>query len=253
MIDTHAHIYLKDFKEDIVQVMVQAHTSGVDQILLPNIDVSSMDDVVGLCDSYPDRCYPMVGLHPCDVKADYQEQLDTLYQMIDKVKPIAIGEIGVDLYWDKTFAKEQDIAFRKQIDWSKEFQLPFVIHSRDSLDQTIATVADMQDGSLRGIFHCFNGTVEQGQKIIDLGFHLGIGGVVTFKNAGVDKTVAQLPLESMVLETDAPYLTPAPNRGKRNEPKYLIHVANKLAELFETSVEEVDRITTANAKTIFSL
>lgn len=253
MIDTHAHIYTKDFKEDIDQVMSEALSAGVDKILLPNIDLSSMQDVIHLSKSYPSNCYPMVGLHPCDVKEDYKTQLDALYEMIPEVKPIGIGEIGIDLYWDTTFVKEQKDAYRQQIQWSKEHGLPFVIHSRDSLEDTIGIVEEMQDGSLRGIYHCFNGTVEQGKRIIDLGFYLGIGGVVTFKNAGVDKTVAQLPIDNMVLETDAPYLTPTPHRGKRNEPKYIQHVAEKLSDLFDISIKEVDRITTLNAESLFLL
>lgn len=253
IIDTHAHVYLEDFDEDADLIIQRAAEENIDQILLPNIDMTTVDRLLGLCDKHPKLYKPMIGLHPCYVKEDYQDQLKNLKGYLDRDDIVAVGEIGIDLYWDKTFEKEQVEAYRTQIEWSRERSLPFVIHSRESLDLTISIVEDMQDGNLTGVFHCFNGTVEQAQRIMDVGFYMGIGGVVTFKNAGVDKTVAQLPMEHLVVETDAPYLSPVPHRGSRNEPSYVANVIDKITELKEMDRDDVCRITTENARKLFSL
>jgi len=253
IIDTHAHVYLEDFEEDAELIIQRAIEENVSQILLPNIDMSSVDSLLALCENYPQIYKPMMGLHPCYVKEDFVDQLSQIKKYIDRKDLVAIGEIGIDLYWDKTFEKEQVSAYRTQIEWARDRDLPFVIHSRDSLDLTISIVEEMQDGNLTGVFHCFNGTLEQAQRIMDVGFYMGIGGVVTFKNAGVDKTVAQLPMEHLVVETDAPYLSPVPHRGSRNEPSYISKVVDKIAILKDIAKEEVCKITTANAKKLFSL
>jgi len=253
IIDTHAHVYLEDFDEDAQLIIERAEEEDVKQILLPNIDMSSVDRLLSLCDKHPSLYKPMIGLHPCYVKEDYQSQLDQLKNYLEREDVVAVGEIGIDLYWDKTFKKEQVEAYRTQIEWSREKKLPFVIHSRESLDLTISIVEEMQDGNLKGVFHCFNGTEEQAKRIMDCGFFMGIGGVVTFKNAGVDKTVAKLPMEYLVVETDAPYLSPVPHRGSRNEPSYVSKVVDKLAEVQKLDRSEVCRITTENAKKLFSL
>ena len=253
IIDTHAHVYLEDFDEDADLIMERAANENIEQILLPNIDMTSVDRLLGLCDKHPQLYKPMIGLHPCYVKEDYKDQLKQLMVYLDRKDIVAVGEIGIDLYWDKTFQKEQIEAYKTQIEWSKERSLPFVIHSRDSLDHTISIVEEMQDGNLSGVFHCFNGTVEQAKRIMGIGFYMGIGGVVTFKNAGVDKTVAELPIEYLVVETDAPYLSPVPFRGSRNEPSYVSKVVDKIAEVKEMDREEVCKRTSENARKLFSL
>lgn len=253
IIDTHAHVYLKDFDEDADLVIQRAKDEHVVQVLLPNIDLTSVDRLLALCDSHPSFYKPMIGLHPCSVKEDYREQLQKLKNYLARKDLIAIGEIGIDLYWDKTFKSEQIEAYRTQIEWAREKNLPIVIHSRDSLDLTMSIVEEMQDGSLSGVFHCFNGTLDQAQRIIDTGFYMGIGGVVTFKNAGVDKTVAQVSLDHLVVETDAPYLSPVPYRGSRNEPSYVSQVIDKISELHGIERDDVCKITTDNATKLFSL
>lgn len=253
IIDTHAHVYLEDFDEDADLIIERASAENIEHVLLPNIDVSSVDRLIGLCEKNPSLYKPMIGLHPCYVKKDYQDQLKELSKYIDRDDLVAIGEIGIDLYWDKSFEKEQIEAYKLQIEWARERSLPFVIHSRDSLDITISIVEEMQDGNLNGVFHCFNGNLEQAGRIIDLGFYMGIGGVVTFKNAGVDKVVAQLPMENLVVETDAPYLSPTPYRGTRNEPAYVSKVVDKIADLKNMDRVEVCKLTTKNAFKLFSL
>jgi len=253
IIDTHAHVYLEDFDEDAELIIERAKDEHIDHILLPNIDMSSVDRLLALSEKHPDLCKPMIGLHPCYVKEDYKDQLDLLSKYLDREDLVAVGEIGIDLYWDKTFEKEQVEAYRTQIEWSRDKKLPFVIHSRESLDQTISIVEEMQDGNLSGVFHCFNGTIDQAKRIMDVGFYMGIGGVVTFKNAGVDKTVAQLPMEYLVVETDAPYLSPTPHRGSRNEPAYVSRVIDKITDLKDIDRSEVCKITTDNARKLFSL
>lgn len=251
LVDTHTHLYLDGFQHDRRQMIDRALAEGVQKMYLPAIDSSELENLLLLEKAFPGRCIPMMGLHPCSVKENYEEEL-RLVETHLRARPFAaVGEIGLDFYWDLSFMEQQYDAFRRQVDWAVELSLPVVIHSRKSLDECISVIRDKQKGSLSGIFHCFSGTVEQGRQVIELGFYLGIGGVITYKNAGLAEVLADLPLESMVLETDAPYLTPVPFRGKRNESSYLKYVAQKLAEVKGVSVEEVAAVTTANAENIF--
>jgi TatD DNase family protein len=252
LIDTHAHIYAEEFNDDIDEMLQRAFNEGVGHIFMPNIDTSSIEAMHILEDRYA-QCHSMLGLHPCYVKDDYTNQLDIIERTITERKPFGIGEVGIDLYWDKTFVAEQVKAFEIQIQWARELDLPVIIHSRDSLDLTIETISRYQNGSLKGIFHCFNGTVEQGKRIQDLGFMTGLGGVVTYKNSGMDQVIPHLNLKFLVLETDAPYLSPVPHRGKRNEVKFIRHVANKCAEILEMESDELDIITSNNAMRLFGV
>lgn len=233
--------------------MQRCFDNDVTRLFLPNVDVASMPAVFNLTAEYPQNCFPMLGLHPCDVKDDWQQQLDTIYAAIPQHKIYAIGEIGVDLYWDKTTLDKQVEAFKIQIEWAKANQLPIVIHCRDAFDEVYKVLQEEHDDRLRGIFHCFSGTVEQAKLITDMGFYLGIGGVVTYKNGGLDKVVVQVDLKHIVLETDSPYLTPVPYRGKRNESSYLVYVAQKIAELHNTDIATVAAITTQNSELIFGV
>jgi TatD DNase family protein len=251
MIDTHAHIYDEGLIKDIDILLTEASQAGVSRIYMPNIDQSSIESLHHLADTYPEQCIPMMGLHPCYVKEDYQEQLAVIRGQYNYRTYAGVGEVGLDYYWDTTFVKEQKEAFSEQISWGQTDQLPIIIHSRDSLDDTIGMIASAQDGSLRGIFHCFNGTIEQAKKALDTGFHLGLGGVITFKNAKLDDMVKYLPEDRIVLETDAPYLTPHPYRGKPNQPKYLNFVAQKISECKGQDFEEVVKYTTDNAIKLF--
>ena len=248
--DSHAHIYLEDFDEDIEHVIADAKAVGVTEIYMPNIDSSTINRMHSIEERFS-NCKSMMGLHPCYVKENYKQELAIITEHLKNRKYSAVGEIGIDLYWDKTFAEAQFEAFRYQIELAKDHEIGFAIHSRDALDDTIAIVSEMQDGNLKGIFHCFNGTVDQGKKIIDLGFHLGIGGVVTYKNAGVDKVVAQLPISSMVLETDSPYLSPGPKRVKRNVPSRIPLIIDKVQEVMEIGREEIVKVTSANCEKVF--
>ncbi|HLU85646.1 MAG TPA: TatD family hydrolase, partial [Vicingaceae bacterium] len=224
--DTHTHLYSEQFKEDIDEVVQKAIKLGITRFFLPNIDSGYTNALLALAKKYPENMFLMMGLHPCSVKADYQQELEHVEKMLSAHQVVAIGEIGIDLYWDKTFFKEQQTAFRYQIRLAKANNLPFVIHCRDAFDEIFEILDEENDENMRGIFHCFTGNLEQAQKIINYGgFKLGIGGVVTFKNAGLDKVVEQISLEHLVLETDAPYLAPVPYRGKRNESTYLIEIA----------------------------
>ncbi len=227
--------------------------NGISRLFLPNVDSGSIAQVMDMVDTYPQYCFPMLGLHPCDVKANWEQELDTIYAALQQTRVYAIGEIGIDLYWDKTFIAEQQQAFRQQIGWAKQAGLPINIHCRNAFDEVYAILQQEHDELLGGIFHCFSGTLEQAEQIIELGFMLGIGGVVTYKNGGLDKVVEQIDLKHIVLETDSPYLTPVPYRGKPNESSYLVYVAQKVADLHQLSLEEVARITTENSKTIFGV
>lgn len=252
--DTHTHLYSEQFKEDIDEVVRKAINLGISRFFLPNIDSGYTNALLALAKKYPENMFPMMGLHPCSVKADYQQELEHVEKMLSAHQVVAIGEIGIDLYWDKTFLKEQQAAFRYQIRLAKANNLPFVIHCRDAFDEIFEILDEENDENMRGIFHCFTGNLEQAQKIINYGgFKLGIGGVVTFKNAGLDKVVEQLDLAHLVLETDAPYLAPVPYRGKRNESTYLIEIATKIASLKQVSLEEVARITTKNSIEVFGV
>ncbi|WP_070970883.1 TatD family hydrolase [Vibrio sonorensis] len=253
MIDTHAHIYAEEFNQDREQVVARALEQGINTILLPNIDLESIEPMLKTEAQFPDVCRSMMGLHPCYVKDDVNQVLDTIYSWFSKHSFIAVGEVGIDLYWDKTYRAEQEMAFVTQLNWAKELDLPVVIHTRDSIEETLKLLKQEQDGSLSGVFHCFGGSVEEAKAINDLGFHLGLGGVSTFKNGGMDKVIPHLDLSKVLLETDCPYLAPVPHRGKRNEPAYTQLVAKRVAELTEKSIEEIDAITTQNAKTLFAL
>ena len=250
-IDTHAHLYLKQFDEDREQVLQRARATGVERILLPDIDEGSTNSLWELVDSNPEMCFGMSGLHPCSVAADFKSQLLHVEKIARNRTCIAIGEIGLDYYWDTSKVAEQQAAFEWQIQFAKELGLPIVIHSRDSLDDTIGTVEKMQDGHLRGVFHCFNGSLEQMKRIEEVGFQMGLGGVITFKNAKMDDVIQQIRLDHIVFETDAPYLSPVPYRGKRNESSYVPHVARHFSEKRGIDISEVERISTENAMKLF--
>lgn len=250
IIDTHTHLYLEEFQSDIEDVIARAKSEGVSRFYLPNVDSSSIADLLKLEEKHPE-CIAMMGLHPCYVKENVADELKLVEEWLDKRPFAAVGEIGLDYYWDKTFIAEQKDAFRQQINWASELTLPIVIHSRDSMQDCIDIVRDHQNGKLRGIFHCFGGTVEEAKQIIDLGFLMGIGGVVTYKKSGLSEILSSIPLAHLVLETDAPYLTPVPFRGKRNEPSYLKYIVSKMAEALNISAEEVARQTTLNAQKLF--
>ena len=251
--DTHTHIYLKDFDDDRKQIIKECLNSGVNKLLLPNIDKSSMADIIKMCELYKDICYPMVGLHPCYVKDSYENDLNYLKPIIKSIDTIAIGEIGIDLYWDKSNLENQRKAFMTEINWAKEFKLPIVIHARDSYNEIFEVLDQLNDENLKGIFHCFSSTLEDADRILNYGgFKLGIGGVVTFKNSGLDKVVKNVDIKNIVLETDSPYLTPTPFRGTRNKSSYIPIIANKLSDIYEISSEEIGNITSKNAKEIFN-
>ncbi len=253
LIDTHTHIYLEDFKEDIQELMLRCKKQNISKLYLPNIDSSTIVPMHNVVDAYPDQCYPMMGLHPCYVKESWKDELAISEENLRARKYFGVGEIGIDLYWDKTFRIEQIEVFCHHLELAKELKLPVSIHSREALDITISEVRNLHDSNLRGVFHCFNGTVAQAEEILALeGFYMGIGGVVTYKNAGVDKVVKNIPLDRLVLETDAPYLSPVPYRGKRNEPSYLEHIAQRIADVKEISLEEVAEKTSKTAQIIFN-
>ena len=252
-IDTHSHIYADDFENDIEQIISNCRDVNIEKILLPNIDSESIPKMNQLVKQFPDICIPMMGLHPTSVKENYLEELQVCKEWLDKESFCAVGEIGIDLYWDKTFVKEQQFAFDKQINWSLEKNLPIVIHARDSFDEIFEILEGYRNTKLNGVFHSFTGNGEQAKKAIEFGFFLGINGIVTFKNAGLDRTLASFSLDKLILETDAPYLAPVPKRGKRNESSYLIHVANKLAEIYQVSLDEVASITSKNAEELFNI
>ncbi|MEO1258224.1 MAG: TatD family hydrolase [Bacteroidota bacterium] len=252
LIDTHTHLYLKHFKDDIEETIIRAKTEGIEKFYLPNIDAGSIDSMLELENKFPGVCFPMMGLHPCSVKENYREELTIVKKWLDKRPFCAVGEIGIDLYWDKTFLEEQKKAFITQAGWAKELGIPIVIHARESLDMLIELVKQEKDDRLQGIFHCFTGNLQQARQIMELGFYLGIGGVLTYKNSGLDKTVKDIPLDWLVLETDSPYLTPVPYRGKRNESAYIKIIAQKMAEIKDISLEDVAVTTTANGEKIFA-
>ena len=251
LVDTHTHIYLDQFDEDRAEMMQRAKENGVEKFYLPNIDSTSIEAMLKLEKENPETCFAMMGLHPCSVKENYKEELAIVKEWLDKRSFCAIGEIGIDLHWDASTLEIQIEAFRTQINWAKKLDLPIVIHSRKSTQEVLEVLRAEKDEKLRGIFHCFGGSAEEAQQIIDLGFYLGIGGVLTFKKSGLDKTMEEVSLENVVLETDAPYLAPTPYRGKRNESSYVKLVAEKLADVKGISLEEVTKITTRNAALIF--
>lgn len=253
LIDTHCHLYLPEFDAELVSLTDHARAKGVEGIFLPAIDSETHRRVIGLEEAYPDLCHAMMGLHPCSVKDDYRNELDLVADYIKKRKFSAIGECGLDFYWDKTYVKEQYIALEAQLQWALDLNWPVVLHTRNATRETIDAVLPFAGKGLRGIFHCFGGSLEEARDIISMGFYLGIGGVLTYKNSGLQEVIREIPLEHIVLETDAPYLSPVPHRGKRNQPVYILHVAEKLAEVKEVSFEEISAITTMNAKSLFGI
>ncbi|HLW07044.1 MAG TPA: TatD family hydrolase [Marinilabiliaceae bacterium] len=254
LIDTHTHLYSEQFDEERDEMIGRAIEAGVQRFFMPNIDSTSLEGMKELVRKYPNNCYPMAGLHPCSVKEDVEEELNLVEEELKNNKYIAVGEIGIDLYWDKAFQKQQELAFRKQIQWAKDFKLPIVIHCREAFDEILEILDEVNDDKLSGVFHCFTGTLLQAKHILAYGnFKLGIGGIVTFKNGGLDKVVKELDLKDLVLETDSPYLAPMPYRGKRNESAYVLHVAEKLAEIFELPLPKIAEQTTKNALEIFTI
>ncbi|MBS9768480.1 MAG: TatD family hydrolase [Flavobacteriaceae bacterium] len=251
-IDTHAHIYVDTMQENKTEILARAKEVGISKILMPNIDKDSIPAMLELYKENPNFCYPMLGLHPVDVKENYKTELEEIFaQFSDDY--IAIGEIGLDLYWDKTTLANQIDAFKFQIEFAISKNLPISVHVRDAFSEALGVLEAYRNSGLKGVLHCFTGTLEQAKQLIDLGFYLGVGGVLTFKNAGVDKTIAEIGMEHLILETDSPYLAPTPFRGKQNEPSYLIKVAERLATLKNCTLEEVAKQTTANAHKLFNL
>ena len=254
IIDTHSHIYLDQFDDDREEMMQRASEAGVKMVLMPNIDADSIQPILDVEKKYPEICKSMMGLHPTSVDEDYQKLLDKMYSLFATHKFCAVGEIGIDLYWDKTFLKQQTEAFKIQLNWAKEFNLPVVIHARDAFDEIFEVMDHFDLEGMSGVFHSFTGSVEQGKKVLSYpNFYLGINGVVTFKNSGLDKVVEELGSDRIVLETDAPFLTPTPYRGKRNEPSYLSFVIEKLSAVFNMPKHKIVKLTTQNATKLFNL
>ena len=250
-IDTHAHLYAEQFEKDLEEVIQRTKDEGVFRVYLPNIDEKSVESMLALEKEYPDFFFPMIGIHPCDIKEDVDKQMNFVNDWLKKRSFSAIGEVGIDLHWDKSTYDLQVYAFRKQIDFALEYDLPVVIHSRDATPETIAIIREKQNGNLKGIFHCFSGTADEAKEIVDLGLLIGIGGVCTFKNSKLAPAIESIPLDKMVLETDAPYLAPTPYRGKRNESSYIPIIAHKIAEIKCVDVAEVAEKTTETALKIF--
>lgn len=253
LIDTHCHIYLPEFDTDRAEMIARAENEGVSSFIMPAIDQKTHEVMMDLEGLFPGKCMAMMGLHPCSVNADFGKELLIVEKYLEKRPYTAIGEIGLDFYWDLSFSGEQYQAFQRQIELGLHYRLPVVIHSRNSIDECISMIAKNQKGDLQGVFHCFSGTIDQAKQIVDLGFYLGIGGVVTFKNSGLDKVMREVDMQHVVLETDAPYLAPVPFRGKRNECSYLKYVVERLADLKEIPKEEIAAITTQNAKDLFTI
>ena len=251
IIDTHCHLYSEEFKDDIKEVIKRAKAEGVTKFYLPAIDSTCLEAMLELEKQYPNECIAMMGLHPCYVKENYKDELKIVETQLDARSFAAVGEIGLDFYWDKTFAEQQYEAFELQMQWALDKQLPIVIHTRNAMQETLNTVKPYAAKGLKGIFHCFSGSYESAKQIVDMDFLLGIGGVITYKNAGLPEALTKVPVENLVLETDAPYLTPVPFRGKRNESSYLKYIIEKLADVKNISVEELAEITTANAEKMF--
>ena len=252
-IDTHTHLFLPEFDTDRDQVIANAKNAGVEKVLLPNVDSGTILPLLDLVDKFPDFCFPMIGLHPTSVKENFEQELEMVESWLKKRKFYAIGEIGIDLYWDKTFLKQQEEVFKYQIKLAKKYDLPIIIHARDSFDEIFNIVEREIDSSLKGIFHAFTGNLEQAKQIIDWGFFIGIGGIVTFKNSHLRDVIKKIDINHLVLETDSPYLAPVPYRGKRNESAYIQIIAQKIAEIKEISLDEVAQITTSNAKKRFKI
>ena len=250
--DTHAHIYLEEFKTDLPDVLARSYDQGIDKIYMPNVDHTSIDAMMEVEAKNTGRCFSMMGLHPCYIKKDFEKELYQVESWLAKRKFSAVGEVGTDLYWDKTFWEQQQEAFKIQVRWAKQHDLPLVIHCRESIDETITLLQPFVDGKLTGIFHCFSGNLDQAHKIIDMNFFLGIGGVVTFRNGGLDKVLPDIDLNKIVLETDSPYLAPVPHRGKRNEPGYISLIAQKICDLKKITLTELMEKTEENVNKIFA-
>jgi TatD DNase family protein len=251
LIDTHCHLYLSEFDLDRDDVIQRAQKNGVQQFYLPGIDSEVIDSMLLMEEQYPNICFPMMGLHPCSVKENYKSELSVVETWLKKRTFVAIGEIGLDFYWDKSFATQQQQVFEQQMQWALDYQLPIVIHSREAMQATINCVKPFAKNGLKGIFHCYTGSYESAKEIINMNFLLGMGGVITYKNAGLAEVVKKIGIQHIVLETDAPYLTPVPFRGKRNESSYLQYVIQKIADEKNISVEEIAAITTQNAQQLF--
>lgn len=253
LIDTHTHIYDHQFSLDRNEVVQRAIDADVKIMILPNVDASTIAPMLELHELYPDCTRVMMGLQPEEVKEDYKKVLATMEKELEKGTYVGVGEVGLDFYWDATYEKQQLDAFETQLDWAKQLHLPLSIHCRNAFDKMVKILEHKQDGGLRGIMHCFTGTEKEAKVYLELGFHLGLGGVTTYKNCGLKEYLSLLPLERIVLETDAPYLAPVPCRGKRNEPAFLVHTAQRIADILQIPVEELAATTTANAKSLFSL
>ena len=250
-VDTHSHIYSEEFSSDRREAIGRARNAGINQIVLPNIDSSTIKPMLDLADSSPSLFTPLIGLHPTSVKEDFRKELQIMEYWLNKRKFHGIGEIGIDLYWDKTFLSEQTEAFKTQIGWAKKLRIPIVIHVRDSFQEVIEVILEEKDTSLMGVFHSFSGNIEQAKQVIELGFKIGVGGIVTFKNSGMDTVVKEIDLKHILLETDSPWLAPVPHRGRRNECAYITAIASKIALIHQISIEEVARMTTRNAQQLF--
>ncbi len=250
-VDTHSHIYSEEFSSDRNEVIERAKNAGIKRIVLPNIDSSTIKPMLDLADSAPSLFTPLIGLHPTSVKEDFRKELQIMEYWLNKRKFRGIGEIGIDLYWDKTFLNEQTEAFIIQIGWAKKLRIPIVIHVRDSFQEVMEVIIHEKDESLIGVFHSFTGNIDQAQQVIELGFKIGVGGIVTFKNSGMDAVVKEIGLKHIVLETDSPWLAPVPHRGRRNESAYITAIASKIASIYQTSIEDVARSTTLNAQQLF--
>ena len=252
LIDTHAHLYLPDFDADRSDMIASAVAKGIDTMLLPNIDKDSIDPLKRICEQYHDSCKPMMGLHPTSVKEDFEVQLQCIKDELEKGNYIAVGEIGIDLYWSKDFEEQQIIAFREQLRLAKQYRIPVAIHTREAFPMILDLVEKEKTDELQGVFHCFTGTSEDANRIIQLGFYMGIGGVITYKKSTLPQVISQVSPDHLLLETDAPFLPPVPFRGKRNESAYLIYIAQKLAEVMQTDMESITQITTKNAIRLFN-
>lgn len=250
-VDTHSHIYSEEFSTDRDEVISRAQHAGIGRIVLPNIDSSSIKPMLDLTDSKPGYFFPLIGLHPTSVKEDFRKELEIIEYWLAKRKFYGIGEIGIDLYWDKTFLAEQLEAFRIQIDWAKQLKIPIAVHVRDSFAEVMEVLREKKNDSLKGVFHSFTGTVEQANQIVELGFKIGLGGIVTFKKSGLDQVVPEISLQNILLETDSPWLAPVPHRGRRNECSYLPSIASKVADLHNIKIDKVAQITTQNAQELF--
>ena len=252
-VDTHTHIYDKEFDTDRAEVVQRAVEKGVQMLLLPNVDAATIAPMLDTFGQFPEHCRVMMGLQPEEVREDYKKVMACIEKELEKDIYIGVGEIGLDFYWDTSFEKQQQEVFELQLDWAKQLKLPVSIHARNAFDKMRAVLEKKQDGGLRGVMHCFNGTFDEAKAYLDLGFHLGLGGVTTYKSCPVKDFLSELPLERIVLETDAPYLSPVPHRGKRNEPAYMVDTARRIAEIRQCPLEEIAEVTTENAFSLFNL